>query len=173
MPYYKKDLYVEEAINSIINQTHQEFEIILIDDEISKKSNEVLEKIKKKDKRIKIIYNIKNLGAGESRNMGIRFAKGEYIAFCDSDDLWRKNKLEEQLKFMRNLNVNFSYTSYEIIDEKGEIAGHRDAVFDTNFKKLLLSCDIGLSTVILKKVCLQIKIISFRKLKQKRTLWFG
>ncbi len=167
MPYYKKDLYLEEAINSIINQTHQEFEIILIDDEISEKSNKVLEKIKKRDKRIKIIYNIKNLGAGESRNMGIRFAKGEYIAFCDCDDLWRKNKLEEQLKFMRNLNVNFSYTSYEIIDENGEIAGYRDAVFDTNFKKLLLSCDIGLSTVILKKNLFINKDYFFPKIKTK------
>ena len=59
MPYYKKDLYVEEAINSIINQTHQEFEIILIDDEISEKSNEVLEKIKKEIKELRLFITLK------------------------------------------------------------------------------------------------------------------
>ena len=90
MPYYKKNFYIEETINSIINQSYQKFEIILIDDELSIESSEVLKKIKKKDERIKIINNKNNLGAGESRNAGIKIAQGEYIAFCDCDDLWNK-----------------------------------------------------------------------------------
>ena len=114
MPYYKKDLYVEEAIDSIINQTHQEFEIILIDDEISEKSNVVLEKIKKRDKRIKIIYNIKNLGAGESRNMGIRFAKGEYIAFCDCDDFRVYDLLEKNRKNLWVYRFTILYWLYSL-----------------------------------------------------------
>ena len=151
MPYYKKDLYVEKTIESIIDQSYKEFEIIIIDDELSKHSEEVLKKIQKKDQRIKIILNEKNLGAGESRNYGISSAQGEYVAFCDCDDLWNKYKLEEQLKFMKNLRIDFSYTSYEIIDKSDNIIGLRDASYDTSFKSLLSSCDIGLSTVVLKK----------------------
>ena len=167
MPYFKKDLYVEKTIESIIDQSHKELEIIIIDDELSKNSNEVLKKIQKKDQRIKIIFNEQNLGAGESRNKGISFAQGEYVAFCDCDDLWNKYKLEEQLKFMKDLRIDFSYTSYEIIDKNSNIIGFRDASYDTSFKSLLLSCDIGLSTVVLKKRFFDNQNYFFPKIKTK------
>ena len=167
MPYYKKDLYVEKTIESIIDQSYKEFEIIIIDDELSKHSEEVLKKIQKKDQRIKIILNEKNLGAGESRNYGISSAQGEYVAFCDCDDLWNKHKLEEQIKFMKNLRIDFSYTSYEIIDKSNNIIGFRDASYDTSFKSLLSSCDIGLSTVVLKKKLFDNQNYFFPKIKTK------
>ena len=138
MPYYKKDLYIEKTIESIIDQSHKELEIIIIDDELSEHSNKVLKKIQKKDLRIKIILNEKNLGAGESRNKGISFAQGEYVAFCDCDDLWNKYKLEEQLKFMKNLKIDFSFTSYEIIDKNSNIIGFREASYDISFKRYLV-----------------------------------
>ena len=167
MPYYKKNFYIEETINSIINQSYQKFEIILIDDELSIESSEVLKKIKKKDERIKIINNKNNLGAGESRNAGIKIAQGEYIAFCDCDDLWNRDKLKDQLYFMKNLNIDFSFTSYEIINDNGKMIGHRNATYSLTFKKLLLSCDIGLSTVILKKKLFDNKNYFFPKIKTK------
>ena len=167
MPYYKKNFYIEETINSIINQSYQKFEIILIDDELSIESSEVLKKIKKKDERIKIINNKNNLGAGESRNVGIKLAQGEYIAFCDCDDLWNRDKLKDQLYFMKNLNIDFSFTSYEIINEDGKMIGHRDATYTLTFEKLLLSCDIGLSTVICKKKLFDNENYFFPKIKTK------
>ena len=167
MPYYKKNFYIEETINSIINQSYQKFEIILIDDELSIESSEVLKKIKKKDKRIKIINNKNNLGAGESRNVGIKLAQGEYIAFCDCDDLWNRDKLKDQLYFMKNLNIDFSFTSYEIINEDGKMIGRRDATYSLTFEKLLLSCDIGLSTVICKKKLFDNENYFFPKIKTK------
>ena len=166
MPYYKKNFYIEETINSIINQSYQKFEIILIDDELSIESSEVLKKIKK-DERIKIINNKNNLGAGESRNAGIKIAQGEYIAFCDCDDLWNRDKLKDQLYFMKNLNIDFSFTSYEIINDNGKMIGHRNATYSLTFEKLLLSCDIGLSTVICKKKLFDNKNYFFPKIKTK------
>lgn len=167
MPYYKKNFYIEETINSIINQSYQKFEIILIDDELSIESGEVLKKIKKKDERIKIINNKNNLGAGESRNAGIKIAQGEYIAFCDCDDLWNRDKLKDQLYFMKNLNIDFSFTSYEIINDNGKMIGHRNATYSLTFEKLLLSCDIGLSTVICKKKLFDNENYFFPKIKTK------
>jgi len=105
----------------------------------------------KSEKKIKIIKNSQNIGSGLSRNKGMDYAKGEFIAFIDADDIWKKTKLEAQIDFMKNNKLKFSHTSYEIIDKNDRVVGKR---FSRNFKKvndLIKSCDIGLSTVILKK----------------------
>ncbi len=151
MPYYKKELFIEETINSILNQNYKDFEILIIDDEKSNSSFQILQKIKEKDNRIKMIVNDTNIGAGQSRNKGIDKARGDYIAFCDCDDLWKENKLKDQIKFMKDLNIDFSYTSYDIINEKSVIIGKRIADKEMYFEKLVKSCDIGLSSVIIKK----------------------
>ena len=149
MPYYKKEPYVEESIKSILNQSYTNFEIILINDDIKKK--EFVDALSNLDQRIRVIHNEKNLGAGISRNMGIKLTKGEYIAFCDCDDLWKKKKLEIQINFMKQFNLNFSFTSYDIIDENNNFLSTRKAANNVNFNKLRNSCDIGLSTVMINK----------------------
>ena len=118
MPYYKKRHFLKDSIDSILKQTHQNFEILLIDDEASEESHNYLKEIRNYDARIYLIKNEYNIGAGESRNKGINISKGEFIAFCDCDDLWKDNKLEFQLNIMKKFDLNFSHTSYEIIDEK-------------------------------------------------------
>ena len=171
MPYYKKEMFVEESVKSLLNQSYQNFEIILINDDIENKN--FIETITSLDQRIKLVHNEKNLGAGESRNKAIGLAKGDYIAFCDCDDLWKKNKLEIQLNFMRQFNLSFSYTSYDIVDEDSNFIGMRKAPRDINFKKLRNSCDIGLSTVITKKNIYQNDKYQFPSLKTKEdyVLW--
>ena len=171
MPYYKKEMFVEESVKSLLNQSYQNFEIILINDDIENKN--FIEKITSLDHRIKLIHNEKNLGAGESRNKAIGLAKGDYIAFCDCDDLWKKDKLELQLNFMKEFNLDFSYTSYDIVDEDSNFIGMRKAPSDINFKKLRNSCDIGLSTVITKKNIYQNNRYRFPTLKTKEdyVLW--
>ena len=173
MPYYKKELYIEESIRSILNQSHQNFEVILINDEINVNNIKFLEKISNLDARIKLIPNGVNLGAGKSRNRALQFSKGEYIAFCDCDDLWKYNKLELQLNFMKKLDLNFSFTSYEIVDEYKNLISIRKANKDINFNQLRNSCDIGLSTVIIKKKIFDNNKFQFPNLKTKEdyVLW--
>ena len=173
MPYFKKEMFVEETIKSILNQSYQNIEILIIDDELNDQSSKVLKKLSEKDKRIKILLNEKNLGAGLSRNKGIQAATGEYIAFCDCDDLWSQFKLEEQLNFMKKFKADFTYTAYQIIDKKGKIIGERSAKDNISFIELLSSCDIGLSTVMLKKKLFDNKISIFQTLKQKKIMLFG
>ena len=171
MTYYKKELFVEDSIKSILNQSYQNFEIILINDDIDNKN--FIESISSLDCRIKLTHNEKNLGAGESRNKAIGLTKGDYIAFCDCDDLWKKNKLEIQLNFMRQFNLSFSYTSYDIVDENSNFIGMRKAPSDISFKKLRNSCDIGLSTVVTKKNIYENNKYQFANLKTKEdyVLW--
>ena len=171
MPYYKKELYVEDSIRSILNQSYTNFEIILINDDIEKK--DFVNAFSNLDQRIKVIHNDKNLGAGLSRNRGIKLAKGEYVAFCDCDDLWKKNKLELQLNFMKQFNLNFSFSSYDIIDENNNFLSTRKAANNVNFNKLRNSCDIGLSTVIIKKNIFDNDKYKFANLKTKEdyVLW--
>ena len=171
MPYYKKELYVSESVQSILNQSYTNFELILVNDDIENKN--FINKISNFDQRIRLIHNDKNLGAGLSRNKAIVLSKGEYIAFCDSDDLWKKKKLELQLNFMKKFNLNFSFTSYDIIDENNKLIKIRKAPNFVDFKKLRNSCDIGLSTIIAKKNIFRGNKYQFSNLKTKEdyVLW--
>ena len=101
IPYYKKKKYIEQSINSVINQNYRNFELIIVYDDENKADLGFLKKITKKDKRIKLYINRKNLGAGRSRNKAIKLSKGKLIAFLDSDDLWVRNKLKKQIFFMK------------------------------------------------------------------------
>tara|TARA_Y100001970_G_scaffold234571_1_gene293040 strand:- start:3901 stop:4647 length:747 start_codon:yes stop_codon:yes gene_type:complete len=173
MPYYKKENFIKKSIDSILKQSFKNFEIIIVDDEISDESNKTLKKIKRIDKRIKIIKNRKNLGAGQARNNGIKLARGKYIAFCDCDDLWKKNKLRHQLKFMKKLDVEFSFTSYGIINSQGNITKVINAKSKMDFESLVKSCDIGLSSVVLKKKIFKNLNLRFANTKTKEDyiLW--
>jgi len=171
MPYYKKEAYIRNSIKSILSQSYQNFEIIIINDDIENK--DFINMIPNLDHRIRLIHNDKNLGAGLSRNKAIKISNGEYIAFCDCDDLWEKNKLKIQLDFMRQFNLKFSFTSYNIIDEKNNFIKIRKAANYINFRNLRNSCDIGLSTVIAKKNIFDNNKRQFASLKTKEdyVLW--
>jgi teichuronic acid biosynthesis glycosyltransferase TuaG len=174
MPYYQKEKFLKNSVKSVLQQTHKNLELILVDDELSKKSSKLLKELLIKDKRIKLIVNKKQSGAGISRNNAIKIASGKFIAFCDCDDLWVKNKIEKQLKFMRKNNLKFSFTSYKIINIKNKVIGHRKASNILMYRDLLKSCDIGLSTVILKKNLLNKKknfLFPNIKTKEDYVLW--
>lgn len=172
MPYYKKANYIEKSINSVLRQGYKNFEIIIIYDDQDREDTKLIKKIKKKDTRISVIYNTKNLGAGRSRNLGIKKSRGDYIAFLDCDDIWYPNKLELQIKFMCQKKADFSFTSYDLIDEKNKKKGIRVARDILEYNDLIKSCDIGLSTVIVKKKLFN-NFLKFPDLKTKEdyVLW--
>ncbi len=115
MPSYNTAKYIKETIESVINQTYTNWELLIVDDCSTDNTDEIVKKFK--DERIKYFKNEKNSGAAISRNKALREAKGKWIAFLDSDDLWHKEKLEKQIKYMKDNNYHFSYTQYEEIDE--------------------------------------------------------
>lgn len=172
IPYFNKRQYIEETIQSVLKQSYENLEIILIYDDENQRDLVFIKKIQKIDKRINLFINQKSLGAGESRNFGIKKAKGEYIAFLDADDVWKKNKIKKQIDFMVTERALISHTSYEVINESGKFLKVRKAKEYDDYKNLLYSCDIGLSTVIVKKELLKDDII-FPNLKTKEdfVLW--
>ena len=172
MPYFKKKYYVKSTIHSVLSQSYSKFELIIIYDDEDKTELELLKKISKNDKRIKLLMNEKNIGAGLSRNKGIEASKGKYLAFIDSDDLWAKKKLEKQYNFMKKNNYSATHTSYEIISSNNRVLSYRRARDIKSFNSLLKSCDIGLSTVLIKKKILG-KKLRFANLKTKEdfVLW--
>ena len=117
MPSYNTAQYISETIQSVINQSYQNWELIIVDDCSTDDTDIVVEKIK--DPRIKYTKNERNLGAAISRNRALRIANGRWIAFLDSDDLWKPEKLEKQIFFMEKKKCYFSYTDYEEIDADG------------------------------------------------------
>lgn len=173
IPYYKKKLFIKETIKSVLKQSYKNFEIIIVDDENSHESNDLLKEILKLDKKIRLITNEINIGAGLSRNKALGIAEGDFIAFCDSDDLWKSTKLQIQVNYMVENDIDFSFTSYEIINEVGKILNYRFAKNLLNFADLLNSCDIGLSTVLIKKNLFNDIDLRFAKLKTKEdyVLW--
>ncbi len=111
MPVYNSEKYLMLSINSVINQSYKNWELICIDDFSTDKSKELLETYKK-NKKIKIFYKSKNTGPADCRNLGLIKSSGKYICFLDSDDYWNKKKLFNQLNFMIKNNYLFSYTDY-------------------------------------------------------------
>ena len=171
IPYFKKKKYIADTINSILQQTYKNFEIIIIYDDPEKNDLEYIKKLITLDNRIELIVNHKNFGAGISRNIGISKANGFFLAFIDADDLWEKTKLEEQIKFMENERINFCHTTYKIINERNEFIALRKARNFFNIKELIKSCDIGLSTVLLKKEILGSNRFPDLKTKEDFVLW--
>ena len=172
IPYYRKKKYIADTLRSVLKQTHKNLEIIIIYDDQERKDLKFLKQLIVSDKRISLITNKKSIGAGLSRNKGIKKSKGRYISFIDADDLWKKNKLELQIEFMKKSNYLISHTSYEIIDKENNILRFRTARDFNSVDELLKSCDIGLSSVIIKREILNNKLF-FAGLKTKEdfVLW--
>lgn len=113
MPSYNTERYISESIKSVINQTYKNWELLIVDDCSTDSTDEIIKKFCY-EKRIKYFKNKKNSGAAVSRNKALKEAKGKWIAFLDSDDLWFPEKLEKQIEFMKRNNYKFTYTDYNI-----------------------------------------------------------
>jgi teichuronic acid biosynthesis glycosyltransferase TuaG len=152
-----------------MGQTYKKFELIIIFDDEKKDDLNFIKSITKNKKKIKIIINKKNIGAGAARNKGIRKAKGKYIAFIDSDDFWKLNKLEKQIKFIESNKYKFIFSSYLI--KNGNKLKIRYAKKKLNYNDLLKSCDIGLSTVMLEKSIVPNNVFPKLNTKEDYVAW--
>ena len=157
LPNFNSSEYIKETIKSIIDQTFKNWKLIIVDDCSDKKTRTLLKKFSK-NKRIKIYWLKKNKGAGYCRNYAIKKSKSPYLAFIDSDDIWKKDKLETQLRFMENNNYLFTYTNYETFGKKIKFISPAK---EYDFKKFVNDTSICTSTMIIKKNILKnIKFIN-------------
>ena len=171
IPYYRKKPFFEKTIDSINSQTYKNFEIILIYDDNNRSDLLFVKKVLKKIKNKKIIVNKKNLGVGISRNRGINKSKGKFTSFIDADDVWNRDKLKKQIKFMKKNSLDFSYSDYSIINEKGILIKKIKSPKTIKFKNLLFSCDIALSSVTIRSNLLKSEKFSNIKTKEDYLLW--
>lgn len=121
MPSYNTAGFIRESIDSVLSQTYTNWELIIVDDCSTDNTDEVVAEYS--DERIRYLKNEKNSGAAVSRNYALREARGKWIAFLDSDDLWSSDKLEKQIDFMEKNGYSFSYTEYSLIDENSAPLG--------------------------------------------------
>ena len=146
MPTYNCAKFINETIKSVLNQTYENWELVIVDDCSNDNTEEVVASFN--DKRIKYHRLEKNSGAAVARTTAMKMATGNYMAFLDSDDLWKNNKLEKQLEFMKKNNYNFTCTAYEQIDEEGH---QLNKIIKTkkkaDYNRILLDCPVGNSTV--------------------------
>ena len=146
MPTYNCAKFIGKTIESVIAQTYENWELIIVDDCSKDNTEEVVSKYK--DNRIKYHRLKNNSGAAVARTEAMKKASGSYMAFLDSDDLWKKDKLEKQLEFMNKNNYNFTCTEYEQIDEEGNKLNKVIKVKKrADYNRILLDCPVGNSTV--------------------------
>tara|TARA_X000001036_G_scaffold94779_1_gene87456 strand:+ start:1323 stop:2066 length:744 start_codon:yes stop_codon:yes gene_type:complete len=171
LPYYKKINYIANTLNSILNQTYQNFEIILVYDDIRLDDLLLIENDFKNNPKIKVIKNARNLGAGISRNIGIKHSKGEIIAFIDADDLWLPNKLEKQTNFMKENNFQFTFCDYEKRISNNKVIKVISPKKFLDYNDLIKSNDIGLSTVQINKNIIPDDLFPSLKTKEDFVAW--
>ncbi len=119
MPVYNASAWLEETVESVQKQTYENWELIAVDDCSPDESFRMLERMAQKDARIRPIRREENGGAARTRNTGMDAARGQYLAFLDSDDLWDAKKLEKELAFLKERQAAFAFTAYEFGDENG------------------------------------------------------
>ncbi len=172
LPYYKKKKFIKETLSSIINQSFKKYELIIVYDQKNLDDLDYIKKILKKKIKYRIIINNKNLGVGRSRNIGIKKSKSKYIAFCDADDVWHKKKTEIQLKIMEDNKIEFSHSNYNLIDAENKVIGKMLVKKNLRYQDLMKSCDIALSSVIMKRSLLG-RSLKFGQTKTKEDylLW--
>ncbi len=150
MPVYNSSRFLSRSIESVLKQTYQKFELIIIDDKSTDDSLSISEKYAKEETRIRVIALPFNQGVAQARNRGISEAKGDYIALLDSDDVWLPEKLERQLLLLEKQGASLAYCSYDFIDENDfQIMKPFIVGAETDFKKMLYKSVISCSTAVI------------------------
>jgi len=150
-PCYNSEKFLDECISSVLNQSYQNWEMLIVDDNSSDNSCALINSYSKRDDRIKPLFLNENLGPAMARNNAITNAKGKYIAFLDSDDIWLPEKLELQINFMKKNNYSFVFSSYSVISDDGKPKYTISVPEKITYKRYLKNTIIGCLTVMLDK----------------------
>lgn len=148
MPSYNSAKYISEAIESVIDQTYTNWELLITDDCSTDNSRDIIKQYAETDSRVKLFCLNENSGAGVARNNSIKEAKGRFIAFLDSDDRWMPNKLEVQIKFMLDNGYELTYSSYDVCNQSGDIVSKVTCLNRLSYKTLTRDNGIGCLTAI-------------------------
>ncbi len=171
MPAYNSSQYIGESIESVLNQTYSDLELLITDDNSGDNTCAIIEEYMKKDTRIRLFRHKENQGGALARSTAIDNANGRFIAFCDSDDLWVPEKLEKQIAFMVENNYEFTFAPYYIISEEGKELGLSTTRSKVNYTDILRTCDIGCLTAVYDRSVLgNMHMANIRK-RHDYTLW--
>jgi glycosyltransferase involved in cell wall biosynthesis len=181
MPCFNHALFVGESIEAVLAQSVPDLELIVVDDCSLDASREVIGRYVRDDRRVRAIYHQSNLGASRSRNDGLRVASGEYLAFCDADDVWLPSKLERQVKLLEEHSIHdVAYCDAEIINERGVQTGERftdqfpvpgDGSGNI-FEKLCTRNFVNMQTVVLRRGCVEDVGYFDERIKWVEDWWF-
>lgn len=176
VPVYNVEKYIEETIASVLAQTYPDWELLLVEDGSSDGTAERIERIaeERKDPRLRLLRQPSNQGAARARNRGLQEARGRYIAYLDADDLWAPEKLERELRFMKEKDAAFAFTGYEFADERGQGTGKIVRVPATlNYRQALSNTTIFTSTVMFDTEKIGKDRLEMPRVKSEDTaLWF-
>ncbi|MBG9988966.1 glycosyltransferase family 2 protein [Aerococcaceae bacterium DSM 111176] len=151
-PVYNASDFIEKTVDSVLSQTFTDFEYILVNDQSTDNSLSILEDYAEVDDRIKVITLEENSGAAVARNTGLEAARGRYIAFIDSDDVWHREKLANQINFMQDNDYEFTYTDFALISEDGAVLKERTGIpANIDYDGLLKNTTIACSTVMIDR----------------------
>ncbi|MDR0880542.1 MAG: glycosyltransferase [Clostridioides sp.] len=158
-PMYNAERYIEATIDSVLNQTYQDWEMLIVDDCSTDNSSTIVKSYMQRDDRIRYIRTESNKGVSNARNIALKNATGRYIAFLDSDDRWEAEKLAKQVKFMLDKDAAITFTAYELMDENSKKLGKEIRIPDKVwYSKLLKGNVMGCLTVVIDKSKLDFEI---------------
>lgn len=152
MPCYNMEKFIAYTIQSVQKQTYPHWELCIVDDASTDETANIVRSFCNQDNKIRFVVKPKHSGIADTRNQCLKMAKGQYLAFLDSDDMWHPEKLEQQLQFMTQRNIGFSYSSYDCVDEAGNPLNKIvKTTGDLNYEAYLRNTIIGCSTVMIDK----------------------
>lgn len=164
MPCYNMERFIAYTIESVQRQTYPHWELLIVDDASTDGTVDIIQTYCAQDDKIQLTVKPKHCGIADSRNQCIKMAKGRYLAFLDSDDMWYPEKLDFQIRFMMERNIGFSYSSYDCIDETGNplhktVNAAGNLTYETYMKNTIIGC----STVMLDKTIVgEVVVPNFR-----------
>ncbi|WP_242083701.1 glycosyltransferase family 2 protein [Aestuariivivens sediminis] len=172
-PSFNSGKFISKTIESVLEQTFENWEMIIVDDCSNDNSLKIIKEYCKKDARIKLIVLDKNGGSGKARNIAIKKSRGRYLAFLDSDDYWASSKLEKQIVFMQKNNCPFTYSQYyEFNNNTGNIETIVKCPSTVTYKMLLVNGGyIGCLTVIYDTTCFGKRYMPEIRKRQDWALW--